>query len=88
LPVEYDASNRALAWLENKRMPQQEQQTQNGRARTYVVVGSIATTLLRVPLWEAAAEEIKIEISKNERPDSVLQAVGFVLQLNLTVNLV
>ena len=48
LPVEYDASNRALAWLENKRMLTQEEQAGANdalkwAARTYVVaaVGSL-----------------------------------------------
>jgi Zn-dependent membrane protease YugP len=52
---EYDASHRALAWLENKRMlTQQEQAGQRCiemGARTYVVValGSIATRLHYTP---------------------------------------
>jgi Zn-dependent membrane protease YugP len=42
LPVEYDASNRALAWLENKRMltPQEQAGAKDSlkwAARTYVV---------------------------------------------------
>jgi hypothetical protein len=52
LPVEYDASNRALAWLENKRMLTQQEQAGakdalKWAARTYVVaaLGSIATLL-------------------------------------------
>lgn len=52
LPVEYDASHRALAWLENERMlTSQEQSAANDAlkwaARTYVVaaVGSLATLL-------------------------------------------
>jgi len=52
LPVEYDASNRALAWLENENML--TQQEHNGAedalkwaARTYLVaaIGSLATLL-------------------------------------------
>ncbi len=52
LPVEYDASNRALAWLKNKNMLSQEEQAGaedalKWAARTYVVaaVGSLATLL-------------------------------------------
>ncbi|MCB0374629.1 MAG: zinc metallopeptidase [Sinomicrobium sp.] len=52
LPVEYDASNRALAWLKNKNMlsPQEYAGAEDSlkwAARTYVVaaVGSLATLL-------------------------------------------
>lgn len=58
LPVEYDASNRALTWLENKRMLNQEEQAGakdalNWAARTYVVaaIGSIATLLYYVMIY-------------------------------------
>lgn len=58
LPVEYDASNRALAWLENKRMLTQQEQAGakdalNWAARTYVVaaLGSIATLLYYVNIY-------------------------------------
>lgn len=58
LPVEYDASNRALAWLKNKNMlTQQEQAGANDAlkwaARTYVVaaLGSIATLLYYVSIY-------------------------------------
>lgn len=58
LPVEYDASNRALAWLENKRMLNQEEHAGakdalNWAARTYVVaaIGSIATLLYYVMIY-------------------------------------
>ena len=58
LPVEYDASNRALAWLENKRMLSQEEQAGakdalKWAARTYVVaaLGSIATLLYYVSIY-------------------------------------
>lgn len=58
LPVEYDASNRALAWLENKRMLTQQEQAGakdalKWAARTYVVaaLGSIATLLYYVSLY-------------------------------------
>ena len=58
LPVEYDASNRALAWLENKRMLNQEEQAGakdalKWAARTYVVaaIGSIATLLYYVMIY-------------------------------------
>jgi Zn-dependent membrane protease YugP len=52
LPVEYDASNRALAWLENERMLTKEehagaQDALKWAARTYLVaaIGSLATLL-------------------------------------------
>ena len=58
LPVEYDASNRALAWLENKRMLTQQEQAGakdalKWAARTYVVaaLGSIATLLYYVSVF-------------------------------------
>ena len=58
LPVEYDASNRALAWLENKRMlTQQEQAGANDAlkwaARTYVVaaIGSLGTLLYYIMIY-------------------------------------
>jgi len=58
LPVEYDASNRALAWLENKRMLSHEEQAGakdalNWAARTYVVaaLGSIATLLYYISIY-------------------------------------
>ena len=52
LPVEYDASNRALAWLENKRMLSQQEHegakdALKWAARTYVVaaLGALASLL-------------------------------------------
>jgi Zn-dependent membrane protease YugP len=58
LPVEYDASNRALAWLENKQMLNREEQdgakdALKWAARTYVVaaIGSIATLLYYVSIY-------------------------------------
>jgi Zn-dependent membrane protease YugP len=58
LPVEYDASNRALAWLENKRMLTQQEQAGakdalKWAARTYVVaaLGSIATLLYYISIY-------------------------------------
>jgi Zn-dependent membrane protease YugP len=58
LPVEYDASNRALAWLENKRMVTREELSGSKdalkwAARTYVVaaIGSIATLLYYVSIY-------------------------------------
>ncbi len=52
LPVEYDASNRALAWLKNKNMVSQQEyagaeDALKWAARTYVVaaIGSLATLL-------------------------------------------
>jgi Zn-dependent membrane protease YugP len=58
LPVEYDASNRALAWLDSKRMLTQQEHAAakdalKWAARTYVVaaLGSIATLLYYVSLY-------------------------------------
>ena len=58
LPVEYDASNRALAWLENKRMLNQQEHAGakdalKWAARTYVVaaLGSIATLMYYVSIY-------------------------------------
>ena len=52
LPVEYDASNRALAWLKNKNMLSQQEyegaeDSLKWAARTYVVaaIGALATLL-------------------------------------------
>jgi hypothetical protein len=58
LPVEFDASNRALAWLENKNMVTQEEHVGakdalKWAARTYVVaaLGSLATLLYFVSMF-------------------------------------
>ncbi len=58
LPVAYDASNRALAWLENKKMLTREEQAGakdalKWAARTYVVaaIGSIATLLYYISIY-------------------------------------
>ena len=58
LPVEYDASNRALAWLENKRMLTQQEQagakdSLKWAARTYVVaaLGSIGTLMYYISIY-------------------------------------
>jgi Zn-dependent membrane protease YugP len=58
LPVEYDASNRALAWLESKKMLTQQEHdgakdALKWAARTYVVaaLGSIATLLYYVSIY-------------------------------------
>jgi uncharacterized protein len=58
LPVEYDASNRALAWLENKRMLTQQEHAGakdalKWAARTYVVaaLGSIATLMYYISIF-------------------------------------
>ena len=58
LPVEYDASNRALAWLESKRMLTQQEQAGakdalKWAARTYLVaaLGSIATLLYYLSIY-------------------------------------
>ena len=60
LPVEYDASNRALAWLENKNMLSQEEQVGakdalKWAARTYVVaaLGSIATLMYYISIFNS-----------------------------------
>ena len=52
LPVEYDASNRALAWLKNKNMVSQQEyagaeDSLKWAARTYVVaaLGALASLL-------------------------------------------
>ena len=50
LPVEYDASNRALAWLRRKNMVSQQMASKDAlkwAARTYVVaaIGSLATLI-------------------------------------------
>ncbi|HEX8563739.1 MAG TPA: zinc metallopeptidase [Flavobacterium sp.] len=58
LPVEYDASNRALAWLENKRMLTRDEQagakdSLKWAARTYVVaaIGSLGTLLYYLMIY-------------------------------------
>lgn len=58
LPVEYDASNRALAWLENKNMLTREEHAGakdalKWAARTYVVaaLGSLATLLYFISMF-------------------------------------
>ncbi len=58
LPVEYDASNRALAWLKNKNMLNQAEyagaeDSLKWAARTYVVaaLGSIATLLYYISIY-------------------------------------
>jgi len=58
LPVEYDASNRALAWLENKRIVTCDElvgskDAWKWAARTYVVaaIGSIATLLYYISIY-------------------------------------
>ena len=63
LPVEYDASNRALAWLENKRMLNQQEHAGakdalNWAARTYVVaaLGSIATLMYYISIYMGRRE--------------------------------
>ena len=60
LPVEYDASNRALAWLENKQMVTPEEHdgaadALKWAARTYVVaaLSSIATLLYYVNIYNS-----------------------------------
>jgi Zn-dependent membrane protease YugP len=58
LPVEYDASNRALAWLKNKNMLNQAEyagaeDSLKWAARTYVVaaIGSIGTLLYYISIF-------------------------------------
>ena len=60
LPVEYDASNRALAWLENKNMLTADEQSGakdalKWAARTYLVtaLGSIATLLYYLNIYSS-----------------------------------
>lgn len=60
LPVEYDASHRALAWLENKRMLTRDEQAGakdalTWAARTYVVaaIGSLATLLYYISIYNS-----------------------------------
>lgn len=62
LPVEYDASNRALAWLENKKMLTQQEQVGakdalKWAARTYLVaaIGSIATLLYYISIYSGSS---------------------------------
>lgn len=62
LPVEYDASNRALAWLKNKNMLSQEEyagaeDALKWASRTYLVaaIGSIATLLYYVMRYMSAS---------------------------------
>ncbi|MGL5111944.1 MAG: zinc metallopeptidase [Flavobacterium sp.] len=64
LPVEYDASNRALAWLKNKNMLNRAEysgaeDSLKWAARTYVVaaLGSIATLLYYVSLYMGGRKE-------------------------------
>ncbi|RZJ36344.1 MAG: zinc metallopeptidase [Flavobacterium sp.] len=61
LPVEYDASHRALAWLENKRMLTRDEHAGakdalTWAARTYVVaaIGSIATLLYYIMIYSGS----------------------------------
>jgi uncharacterized protein len=58
LPVEYDASNRALAWLKTKNMVNQAEYSGaedalKWAARTYLVaaIGSIATLLYYISIY-------------------------------------
>jgi hypothetical protein len=64
LPVEYDASNRALAWLKNKNMVSQQEyagaeDSLKWAARTYLVaaIGSIATLLYYVMRYVGASRD-------------------------------
>jgi Zn-dependent membrane protease YugP len=63
LPVEYDASNRALAWLRDKRIVNQAEyagaeDALKWAARTYLVaaIGSIATLLYYVSIFMGSRE--------------------------------
>lgn len=63
LPVEYDASNRALAWLDNKRMLTREEHAGASdalkwAARTYVVaaIGSLGTLLYYLMIYMGRRE--------------------------------
>jgi Zn-dependent membrane protease YugP len=64
LPVEYDASNRALDWLKNKNMVSQQEyagaeDSLKWAARTYLVaaIGSIATLLYYVMRYVGASRD-------------------------------
>ncbi len=64
LPVEYDASNRALAWLKNKNMVSQQEyagaeDSLKWAARTYLVaaIGSIATLFYYVMRYVGASRD-------------------------------
>ncbi len=64
LPVEYDASNRALAWLKNKNMLGEEEyagaeDSLKWAARTYLVaaIGSIVTLLYYIMRYLGASRE-------------------------------
>ena len=64
LPVEYDASNRALAWLKNKNMVSQEEyagaeDALKWASRTYLVAafGSIATLLYYIMRYMGASRD-------------------------------
>lgn len=64
LPVEYDASNRALAWLKNKNMLGQEEyagaeDALKWASRTYLVaaIGSIATLLYYIMRYMSASRD-------------------------------
>jgi Zn-dependent membrane protease YugP len=64
LPVEYDASNRALAWLKNKNMVSQEEyagaeDALKWASRTYLVaaIGSIATLLYYIMRYMGASRD-------------------------------
>lgn len=64
LPVEYDASNRALAWLKNKNMVSQQEysgaeDSLKWAARTYLVaaIGSIATLLYYIMRYLGASRD-------------------------------
>lgn len=64
LPVEYDASNRALAWLKNKNMVSQEEyagaeDALKWASRTYLAaaIGSIATLLYYIMRYMGASRD-------------------------------
>jgi hypothetical protein len=64
LPVEYNASNRALAWLKNKNMVSQEEyagaeDALKWASRTYLVaaIGSIATLLYYIMRYMGASRD-------------------------------
>jgi hypothetical protein len=85
LPVEYDASNRALAWLENKRMLTPQEQAgarfSKNAARTYVVaaLGSIATLLYYISIYmEEETNSFYIKLN------SILMSLIFKFHLSLS----
>jgi hypothetical protein len=87
LPVEYDASNRALAWLENKRMltPQEQAGAKDSlkwAARTYVVaaLGSMQRCFIIFQfIWEEEETNHLLLYNYISNPNSNFNGFGFFL---------